>query len=229
MSLKIRQPHFYLRFRDFLLNLSLTNWLILINIFFFVVALFFGAFSSPVCEETICKYLALNPFNILQGKYLWTLITSMFMHGSFAHLFVNMVSLMFIGNFVEKIIGRKRFFWFYLISGVVASLFFVMLSFLFGINTEVFAVGASGAIFALGGLLMILTPRLTVLVFFVIPLPMYLAMLFLLVSLWLISFLAGLPIGNTAHLGGLLAGVVYGLYLKRKYRKKVMLLNRYFS
>lgn len=89
------------------------------------------------------------------------------MHGGLAHLLFNMISLFFIGNFVEKIIGRKRFFWFYLISGILAGLFYVILSYFFGvgyigeklfINPNIFAVGASGAIFALLGLLSLLTP-----------------------------------------------------------------------
>jgi len=208
---------------NFFLNLSITNLLVLINIVIFIIASIFLAYN-----QNFIDYIALKPENILQLKNLWTLITSMFMHGSIAHLFVNMLSLMFIGNFVEKIIGRKRFFWFYLLSGIIAGLVFVLLALIFNSELNVYAVGASGAIFALGGLLMILTPKLPVLVFFIIPMPMWIAMIFLLVALWLISFLAGLPIGNTAHLGGLLAGVIYGLYLRQKYKKKVLMLNRMF-
>jgi len=204
-------------------NLSVTNWIILINIIFF-----FFAFLLLAQNQSFLDYIALKPSNILQGKKLWTILTSMFMHGSLSHLFVNMISLMFIGNFVEQIIGRKRFFWFYMLSGLVAGLFFVFLALIFSNELNIYAVGASGAIFGLGGLLMILTPRLPVLLFFVIPMPMWLAMLFLLFGLWLISLFAGLPIGNTAHLGGLICGLVFGFYLRKKYKKKVMVLNRMF-
>ena len=51
----------------------------------------------------------------------------------------------------------------------------------------------------------------------------------LLVVLWLISITAGIPIGNTAHLGGLLTGIAYGVYLRNKYKKKTRYLDRYFS
>ena len=47
------------------------------------------------------------------------------------HLFVNMFSLYFIGNFLEMIIGKKRFFWLYLISGLFAGLFFAFFAFVF--------------------------------------------------------------------------------------------------
>lgn len=200
-------------------NLSITNWIIAVNCFIFLAFYIFLALGLD-----ITKYLAIQPSLVIHGKYLWTILTSMFTHVAFAHLLVNMLSLLFIGNFVEKIIGRKRFFYLYIISGVIASLFFVALGILF--NEDIPAVGASGAIFGLGGLLMILTPKLRVLVFFIIPMPMWLAMLVLLIGLWLLSLGFGLPIGNTAHLGGLLTGVVYGLYLRQKYKKKVKLLNR---
>jgi len=208
---------------SFFSNLSVTNWLILVNVLFF-----FFSFLLLTQNQNFLDYLALKPSNILQGKKLWTILTSMFMHGSFTHLFVNMISLMFIGNFVERIIGRKRFFWFYILSGLVAGLFFVFLALIFSNELNIYAVGASGAIFGLGGLLMILTPRLPVLLFFIIPMPMWLAMLFLLFGLWIVSFLAGLPIGNTAHLGGLICGLLFGLYLRRKYKRKVKLLNEMF-
>ena len=208
---------------NFFLNLSVTNWIILVNVVFFVVTIFLLSQN-----QDFINFLALKPSNILAGMYLWTLITSMFMHGGFTHLFVNMISLMFIGNFVEKIIGRKRFFYFYMLAGLVAGLSFVLLALIFTSELNIFAVGASGAIFGLGGLLMILTPNLPVLVFFIIPMKMWKAMLFLLFGIWIISLLSGLPIGNTAHFGGLVVGVVFGLYLRKKYKKKVTMLNRMF-
>lgn len=213
-----------MRERGFFYNFSITNWIILVNVVFFVfVAIFLSI------NQAYINYVALKPSNILQGKDLWTLLTSMFTHANFGHLFVNMISLLFIGNFVEKIIGRKRFFWFYLLSGIIAGLFFVFVALIFQTELDTYAVGASGAIFALGGLLMILTPKLPVLVFFILPMPMWLAMIFLLGFLWVVSLLAGIPIGNTAHLGGLLAGIIYALYLKRKYRRKVKLLRKMFG
>ncbi|OGJ12850.1 hypothetical protein A3K82_00865 [Candidatus Pacearchaeota archaeon RBG_19FT_COMBO_34_9] len=162
----------------------------------------------------------------------------MFMHGGFTHLFVNMISLFFIGNFIERLIGKKRFFWLYILSGIFAGLMFVILAYFFG-NTDlgmkifgspdVFAVGASGAIFALGGLLVVLTPNLRVYVFFVIPMRIWVAMVFFLIIMWIASVGAGLPFGNTAHLGGLIAGIAYGLFLKNKYPQKTRMLSNHFS
>lgn len=203
-----------------------TGIIIIINIVAFLIFLGLLAFLG---EESAVSILALQPSSVLAGRKLWTFITSIFIHAGAAHLFVNMVSLFFIGTFVERLIGKKRFLIFYFAAGLFAGLLFVLVSYLFNIDLNVFAVGASGAIFGLGGLLAVLTPRLPVLVFFIIPMPMWIAMIFLLAVLWIFSFSLGLPIGNIAHLGGLLVGLGYGFYLKYKYPKKTQMISKYFS
>jgi membrane associated rhomboid family serine protease len=211
-----------------------TGILVLINIIVFFIFLFWSYYSG----ESVFTNFALQPSMILHGKHLWTIFTSMFLHAGVGHIFANMISLIFLGGFVERLIGKKRFLYLYFIGGFVASLFFVILAGLFGItpfgarffgSPDSLAVGASGAIFALGGLLAVLTPRLKVLVFFVIPMSMWMAMIALTFLMWIISLGLPLNIGNTAHLGGLVAGVVYGYYLKYKYPRKTNMIARYFS
>ena len=90
-------------------RLSVNNIFILTNVFAFVV------FTILISANILSiDSIALNPSNVFSGKYLWTFLSSMFMHAGFFHLFVNMLSLFFIGSLIEKIIGRKRYFWFYL-------------------------------------------------------------------------------------------------------------------
>ena len=208
-------------FRNFSVNVNI----ILINLTAFI--LFFTLIRLNVFS---IEDIAIKPANIIQGKYLWTFLTSMFMHGGFFHLFVNMFSLLFIGGLIEQLIGRKRYLWFYLISGLVAGLFFVLLSFVFPRDMDTFAVGASGALFGISGLMVILTPNLPLYVMFIpISIKAKYAIPGLLIILWLISFTGELPVGNTAHLGGLIAGLIYGIYLKTKYKRKTAYINRYFS
>lgn len=223
----------YRKKKGFFSSLSLNNIFIIINVAVFLILFPFLLFGN---QESFISYIALSPNLFLQG-YVWTLLTSMFMHGSFGHLFVNMISMFFVGNFVERLIGRKRYFWFYMAAGIAGGLFFITFAYigLFVSNGDVifggvdaFAVGASGALFGLGGLLAVLIPRLKVLVFFVIPMPMWLAMAVLMFGLWAISIASNLPVGNTAHFGGLIVGVIYGIYLRKKYSKKVKMLNRMF-
>ncbi|MFH0808366.1 MAG: rhomboid family intramembrane serine protease [archaeon] len=207
-------------------NLSYTSILIGVNVVAFVL---FFVLLGFVNEGKLISWIALMPATILAGKNVWTFVSSMFMHAGFGHLFVNMFSLMFIGNFVEKLIGKKRFIWLYFGGGLFAGLLFILVALATGTNLNTYAVGASGAIFALGGLLAVLTPRLPVLVFFVIPMPMWAAMIFLMFGLWALSLGLGLPIGNTAHLGGLVVGIGYGFYLKWAFPKKTEMISRYFS
>ncbi len=201
-----------------------TGRIILINVLAFIL----GLILLNLNYEFI-KYLAIQPAAILSGNYLWTFLTSMFMHANFNHLLFNMLSLLFIGSFVEKLIGKKRFITFYFSAGLLAGLLFVLVAFFTQTDLNIYAVGASGAIFGLGGLLAVLTPKLPVLVFFIIPMPMWAAMIGMLSILWILSATAGLPIGNMAHLGGLLTGVFYGFYLKYRYPKKTQMIARYFS
>jgi membrane associated rhomboid family serine protease len=198
---------------------------VLINVFCFVLFTILIYYNSKFLD-----YIALKPSNIFQGKYLWTFITSMFMHGGFFHLFANMFSLIFIGNLVQKILGVKRYVYFYLISGLFAGALFVLSALIFPADMGTYAVGASGALFGLIGMLMIVTPNLPVYIMFIpIPVKMKYAAPFMLVLLWLITILGNVNIGNTAHLGGFLIGVGYGLFLRRKYKNKTRLISKHFS
>lgn len=214
-----------LRKKRFFLDWSVTWQLIAINILFFVVT------EILIWANMISiDYLALKPANIFENYSVWTFFTSMFMHGGIFHLFVNMLSLLFIGNLLEKILGKKRYFWFYILSGLFAGVVFVLLSLVLPLDYNSFAVGASGAIFGLVGVLIFLTPNLPVYIFFIpIPIKIKYAAPGLLILLWLISLIGNVPIGNTAHLGGLIAGIIYGLILRFRFPKKVKYINQKFS
>jgi len=137
----------------------------------------------------------------------WQLVTSMFLHGSFEHLFYNMFALALFGSILEKIIGSKKFISIYLIGGLVA-----------GLGAALFypaALGASGAIFAVLGCLTILRPKMRVFVG-MIPMPMAIAAV-----VWAVGDLVGMfaPSGtaNAAHLFGMLFGLVVGFTLRKKF------------
>jgi len=263
---------------------SITNWLIIMNV---VVYVFIWLMVISGVEVENIFALQANAF--FSGAY-WTLLSSMFSHIWLPHLFFNVISLFFIGNFLEKIIGRKKFFWFYIFSGLFAGLFYAVLSFYFGngeigarifVSPENYAVGASGAIFGLAGLLAVLTPRMkvyliagpifaliiqsvlisifpnasfmslvnllvTVYIFLAIfsifsfnssfrklgvplEMPFWFLPIVAIVPLVVIGLFFDLPIGNTAHLGGLVVGLVYGSYLKKKYKKKTNMIRKMFG
>ncbi len=229
--------------KSFFGRFSATKLIIYTNVIFFVIVMILSL-SIP----NFLNYISLNPTNIFQGRYLWTFLTSMFMHAPGAgiftflsfHLLINMFVLFSLGGMMERIIGKKRFLLFYLISGLIAGLLFVLLANFFGssgLGEKIFgnpgmaAVGASGAIFAIAGLFMVLTPKLKFMVIFLpfFSLPAYLMIPLVLFGTWLVSSSTGFPIGNTAHFGGFLCGIIYGLYLRKKYPKKTQMLSKQFS
>jgi len=205
---------------NFLRGLSVNMILILINVAFYVVLSFFST-------DFVLNNIAISLKNV-QELRLWTFLTSMFMHANFFHLFANMFSLLFIGSFIEKLIGKKRYLWFYIIAGLFSGLLYIFFESLFPSGLS--AVGASGAIFGIAGLMMVLTPNLPLYIMFIpIPIKAKYAIPGLLIVLWAISLTGAVSIGNTAHLGGLVAGLIYGIYLKNKYKNKTMLISKHFS
>lgn len=204
---------------------NFTLILIALNFLFFLLTLIL----QYIYGEVILENIAIQPSFILKGEKLWTIFTSMFMHANLMHLFVNMMSLLFLGSFLERLIGSKRFLFIYIVSGIVASLAFVFFALVFKSDLNVPAVGASGAIFGIGGILAVLTPRLPVFILFIpIAMPMWFGIVLMLALMWIVSAIVGLPIGNTAHLGGFVAGLIYGFYLRIKYKRRVAILDRIF-
>ncbi len=191
-------------------NRSVVMPLIGINIVVFVLQFVF---------TNITNTFVLFPSQILSRP--WILITSMFLHGSGSHIFYNMYGLLIFGPLLEEKIGPKRFLSLYLISGILAGLGHVVLSKLI-YGTAPPALGASGALMGIIGALIILMPDLRLLLFFAIPMPLWVAGI-----LWAVIDFVGifLPsnVANLAHLVGLGVGLLYGLYLKKQrgnYRKR---------
>lgn len=134
----------------------------------------------------------------------------MFTHANWDHILFNMIALYFYGMYVLALVGEANFFIVYFIGGLVGNVLFLLLA-----NPYDIAVGASGAIFALGGTLVVMRPRLKVMIF-PIPIPMDLWIAILIMAL--ISLAPG--IGWQAHLGGLITGIVAGYFFRRKERRR---------
>jgi membrane associated rhomboid family serine protease len=112
-----------------------------------------------------------------------TAITSMFLHGSWAHLLGNMLFLWIFGNNVEDALGKVRFLLLYLVGGLAATALqtFITLSYASEFDATIPNVGASGAISAVLGAYLVLLPRAKVLTLIVIVLRELPAAFFLLV------------------------------------------------
>lgn len=144
----------------------------------------------------------------------WTLVTHIFLHGSFDHFLFNMLFFVFFGPFLERKIGSMKFLLIFFISGIVAGIGWSFWSLTAG-NPANSALGASGALSGIFATLAVLMPRLRVYLFFVIPLEIWLAViLFALIDFLMIG--SGDMIAHTAHLSGLFFGLLAGLSLKRR-------------
>lgn len=223
---------------------SITAWLIIVNIAVFLFLKIYLIITAPSSVDDILNlglfnYFVLKPTSILQGKYLSSLVLHMFTHIYFWHLLINMFVLFSLGRLCEKIIGKKRYLWFYILSGLFAGILSVLLSGFFGTSElgerifgspEIFMMGASGAIFAIAGLYMVLLPKLRFMIIFLpfFSLPAYVMIPATLFGIWILTIIFNLPVGNVAHFGGFLSGFVYGLYLRNKYKRKVLKLQRMF-
>jgi rhomboid protease GluP len=143
---------------------------------------------------------ALIPALVAVGE-AWRLLSSVFLHSGVTHLGFNMLSLYFLGSFVEEAFGRGRFLALYLLSGISGGLAYLY----FG-EFNAPAVGASGAIFGLlGGVLGYALRRGT----FSWQNPLIRQLLILLALNLYLGF--SIPnISNTAHLGGLAGGFLFG-------------------
>jgi len=149
------------------------------------------------------------------GRAPLHVLTSMFLHGGWAHLLGNMWFLWLFGNNVEDSMGRLRFLWFYLLSGLGAAAAQVLSQ-----PSSIYPmVGASGAISGVMGAYVVLYPRvrvytLAVIVVFIttIALPAW-----IMIGYWfLIQVVSGLGVFGSqeggvafsAHVGGFIAGAL---------------------
>lgn len=164
-----------------------------------VIASFFG--------YSLIGYLGMRPASLLAQP--WTLITSLFMHAGIWHLLANMLTLYFFGTFLQRLVGTNTLLLVYFVGGIVGNILFILLG-----PPYATVVGASGAIFALGGTLAVLTPMARVYIFPIpVPMPLWVAVIG---GFLILSFAPG--IAWQGHLGGLATGLVAGFILRRRRR-----------
>lgn len=180
----------------------MTYLLIAVNVLVFSVQ-----FSDPVYYEHLILNYGLIPAHVMEGRNLFTLITSMFLHANLIHLGMNMLFLLITGDGCERAMGSSRFLVFYLACGVLSGLFHAYMSSTSGLPT----IGASGAIFGVLAAFAILFPfRWLISLFGLIPVPIP-AIIFVFIEILSATALVASGvvenIAHTAHVGGFLAGV----------------------
>jgi len=187
---------------------TVLKYLIIINVIVFIA------------QQTlnITGYLVLFPISDPNFK-IYQVITHMFAHGSFGHILFNMFALFTFGRILENVWGPKRFLNFYLICGIGAAVFHLIVEYLQG--TDSVALGASGAIMGVAVAFAYTFPNTELFILF-LPIPIK--------AKWLIGayvvydvvfgITGGDNIAHFAHLGGALTGFILMLIWNKSDKKR---------
>ncbi|SFL18465.1 rhomboid protease GluP [Lachnospiraceae bacterium KH1T2] len=183
-----------------------TVALILINIIIFI---WLSAYGSTMDAEYMIQNGAMYQPLVLEYGEVYRLFTCMFMHFGLQHLATNMISLYMFGSKVESALGKLKFAVLYILSGLLgnaASLLFHVM-----VGENVASAGASGAIFGVIGALLAIV---------VLDKERFKALtptrVFFVVAYSILAGVTGSGIDNSAHIGGLVAGILLSCILYRK-------------
>jgi membrane associated rhomboid family serine protease len=177
-------------------------WIILgVNVMVFL--------ASLIDQNVIFTRFGLIPVEF--SSHLWTVFTYMFVHANWSHIIFNMLTFYFFGTFAMALVGEGYMVITYFVGGIIGGLLYYVMAPLTHNDFSVL-VGASGAIYSLGGLLLVMRPNARVITFPIpVPIPLWIAIL---VGFLLVAFLPG--VAWQAHLGGILFGAVVGYYFRRR-------------
>ncbi len=195
----------------------------MLNIIAFIPFLFATLFPQSrtmlLFERTYFEDFAMIPADILQGRNLHTLLTSMFLHAGILHIAGNMLFLYTFGDNVEDALGHFRFLIFYLLCGFAAD-FAHIFSLTSPLELTIPTLGASGAISGILGAYIIMYPKAKIMtlisLIWIIPIPaaIFIGFWFILQLLYTSFNIAG-GVAYWAHIGGFIVGVILILMSKR--------------
>lgn len=197
-----------------------TYLLIAINAIIFLAEVIVTAnFSDRAATNALLQTYGAIPYKVLGGD-IFSVISSMFLHGGIAHLIGNMLFLFVFGDNIEDKFGRIKYVLIYIAWGIAAAYAHSFYAVSTG-GGEIPAIGASGAVSGVLGAYLVLFPRAKIFTiiaaFFIttvrIPAIAYIPFWFVMqVILGLLNPLGG--VAYFAHIGGFLAGVLTGYVLK---------------
>ena len=187
---------------------SMTTILLVVNAACFVLQLLAARYTN----WPVNKYFALSTDGLSHG-FVWQLLTFQFMHGGILHLLLNSVAIFCFGRAIEETLGARTLLQLYFSSGIVGGLFQILGSVLLPSHFGGAVMGASAGAFGLIAAFATLFPdrRLTLLLFFIIPINMkaeHLLLFSAVLAIYGMMFPSDL-VAHAAHLGGMLAGVAY--------------------
>lgn len=185
--------------------MTMTVKLILVLIGIFALQCVNDVYSRTPAE----RWLALTVEGMQRG-FVWQWLTFQFLHGNWVHVVCNLIGLWFFGQFVENVVGWRRFLFAYFGCGVVGGLLQGLLMFLFPFHYGMVMYGASAGVAGMFAIFARIESESEVRFNFLIPVRAR-TLLWLYIAFELFFTLVpsgrGGGIAHAAHLGGILAGV----------------------
>ena len=196
-------------------DFTFTQIVLIQNLLIFMIVNIIG-FRYPFILYSVIEDLAGKAIYLQTGESLHTFITLMFLHGGFGHIIGNMLVLFFIGMALEERIGKKWTVIIFFVSGFIATFGQYMVIW----GSEVYNLGASGAVMGLMGAMVYLYPRDKIPMFlgpiFLPEVRVDLAVGVLLLIQGGMVFLVPAGVAHAAHFAGFGGGIVIA-YLIKKY------------
>ena len=160
--------------------------------------------ATMIQPDLIINTFGLMPIQLVNEP--WTIVTNMFVHAGLWHFLGNMLMLYFFGSYLLGLVGEVKFLLVYFAGGLLANVAFLVLG-----SDFATVVGASGALYAVMGVMAVMRPRLKVYLWFMIP-----------IDLWIVVVVGMLIIfpgvAWQAHLGGLVLGLAAGYFFRKRER-----------
>lgn len=186
--------------------------IIVLNIIVYMITHFTSAFGG---QTQMYFKGALSWYYVIDKKEYYRILTSMFMHADWSHIFNNMLVLLFVGGNLERVTGKLRYFLIYFGSGIIAGIASIGYNMwkenaVFSLANSTFSIGASGAIFGTVGaiLFLVIANRGRLENFSTVQMILF-------VALSLYSGIVNSHIDQAAHIGGFLGGLLLAAILYR--------------
>jgi rhomboid protease GluP len=214
-----REPNVNLKERlraGYRLFTLINTIIIIVNILVFLIQRYTPFFGG---EDRILGTGALSWYYVIREKEYYRVITSMFLHADFGHIFNNMLVLFFVGDNLERAVGKLKYLFIYFGAGILAGITSISYNMWkesgqYLIENYIFSIGASGAIFGVVGAML----------YIVIvnrgkseDISTRQMVLFVVFSLY--GGIMNTRIDQAAHVGGFLAGIVLAAILYRRTKR----------
>jgi len=178
-----------------------------LNAIWIIIGINFLLLIATVISRELIFFFGLTP--AIFWSQPWTIVTNLFIHAGFGHILGNMITLYFFGTFLSRLVGQDKFLLVYFGGGILGNILYILL----GTPLSI-AVGASGAVYALAGALVVMMPNLKVRLYLIIPMPLWVVVLVFFVIWSIPGVIPG--IAWQAHLGGLILGCIAGYFFRKQ-------------